>query len=186
MTEAQTPIIPENEPSGASSPWPMLVSMLLLIAGLLLSSAMLVYYAQDNNPDGAASFAAFLQQIDESKTLSPGEPAQVDGKTAAQAPAQPPAAVATAGAPKAGTASDESFFSRLLTRIDDGRVKWPKLKLTGFGTATDEEAGFAIINGKQVLVNTYIDEVKLVEIRDHGALVEYKGEQKFITVNQAR
>ena len=52
--------------------------------------------------------------------------------------------------------------------------------------ATDAEGGFAIINGKRVLVGTSIGDVKLVEILNHGALVEYKGEQKMLTVDQSR
>ena len=74
------------------------------------------------------------------------------------------------------------MLSRLFGGRDDGAVRWPKLKLTAYGRSKDSDSDFAIINGRNILVNSYIGEVKLVVIQKHGALVEYRGEQRLITV----
>jgi hypothetical protein len=77
--------------------------------------------------------------------------------------------------------SVKRFFPR-----DNAEVRWPKLKLTGFGRSADGEGGFGIINEKHVLKGQEISGVKLVEIRAHGVVLEYKGERKTLAVDPIR
>jgi hypothetical protein len=173
VTEPTTPLIPENDNDvpESSSPWVMLISMFLLISLFILSSALLLQYAADKRGDAEGNgidFAGFLKQ---------GK-AFTEGMRAKKEPGETPAEVQDSQGSESTT---WNFFS------GNGTVRWPKLKLTGFGTSTDdEEGGFAIINGTQVLLNTYIGDVKLVEIQAHGAVVEYKGEHKLLTVDHTR
>ena len=182
MTETSTPPpIPENDnmTPAPSSPWVMLISMLLLISGLMLSSAMLVHYAMDGK-EGATwdSFFDLAKQLvmEDAEEFSAGT--QAANK---QSGAENESSVSPGSNP-----SDLSFKKFFSGGGEDGTVRWPKLKVTGFGTSADAEGGFAIINGKHVLVNTFVGEVKLVEIRTHGAVVEFKGEQKILPVESVR
>jgi hypothetical protein len=60
---------------------------------------------------------------------------------------------------------------------------WPRLKLAGFGKSEDESGNFDIINGKKVHpVQNIAGRVKLIEIRDHDVLVEFKGESRILTI----
>lgn len=181
MTDINTPPpVPENDNTTpvSSSPWVMLITMLLLISGLILSSAILVHYAMDGKEgaDGKSIVDFSRLFLGEGKELSAeSQAAEKQAETATQPSDQ-----------AASNPSDSSFFRFFSGKKDDGTVHWPKLKVSGFGKSTDTEAGFAIINGKHVLVNSSIGEVKLVEIRAQGALVEYKGEQKVLTVESVR
>ena len=65
-------------------------------------------------------------------------------------------------------------------------MKWPKLKLEGFGKSADGEGGFAIINGKQILVGGSIGDVKVLQIKTHGVLVELENEQRVLSVELAK
>jgi len=73
----------------------------------------------------------------------------------------------------------KKFFDRQKEQREN-TVRWPKLKVTGFGTSTDIDGSFAIINGQRVLLNHYINGVQLVEIRAHDIVVEYKGERRIL------
>ena len=172
MSETSIPPISENDATTPerSSPWVMLITMLLLISGLILSSAMLLHYAIDmNTKDGGSraslfDFAGMFRQSREWSTKATSEDipdASVDEEQEAQ----------------------DSAVKRYFSGNSDGTVRWPKLKLTGFGKSSDAEGAFAIINGKHVLVNTSLGEVKLIEVRTHGAVVEYRGERKILTLD---
>ena len=170
MTElSNTPPAPENDPavSKASSPWIMLISMLLLIAVLILSSVMLVHYALGGTEGeaGKPSFS-FAGLIEKGKALS----VQPEPKAEQQEPESPPVAIDT----KPSEQGMKRFFS--------GDVRWPRLKLSGFGKGSGGKSDFAIINGEKVLVNTPINGVMLVEVLEQGVMVEYKGERKTLTV----
>jgi len=175
VTEISTPPpVHENDnmTPAPPSPWVMLISMLLLISGLILSSAMLVNYAMDGT-EGASgkSFFDFAKLMEEKSEFAPEAQAAANKSETTKASSEPAATEASGSAVK-------KFFSG----GGNGTVRWPKLKVTGFGKSADAESAFAIINGKHVLVNSYINEVRLVEIRTHGAVVEYKGEQKILPV----
>ena len=177
MSEISTPPqVPEND-NAPPSPWVMLITMLLLISGLILSSAMLVHYAMDGKEgETGKSFFDFARLQKEGKEFSSkAQAATKQGETGNES-----------ATPTASDSSDSSIMRFFSGGGDDGTVHWPKLKVTGFGKSTDTEAGFAIINGKHVLVNNFIGEVKLVEIRTHGAVVEYKGECKVLAIEAVR
>jgi hypothetical protein len=153
----------------------MLITMLLLISGLILSSATLVHFAMDGK-EGEAWEAIVNSAAGGGKEFS--EKMQAAGE-----PGEP---VEEPSAATASSSSDSSIMRFFSGGGGGGKssVRWPKLKVAGFGKSTDTEAGFAIINGKHVLVNNFIGEVQLVEIRAHGAVVEYKGEQKVLSVER--
>ncbi len=171
MTETSNPPpIPENDniPPESVSPWVMFISMLLLISVLILSSAMLVHYAMDGKEGPAKeSVFDFAKLIEAGKEFfTKGEKQNTEGKTAV--------------APTASTV--KTFFSGGENRA----VRWPKLKLTGFGIPSNSKIGFAIINGKHLIVGGTINGATLVEILDHGVLVEYKGETKTLIIEITR
>lgn len=171
MTETSLPPVPETEnmTPAPSSPWVMLVSMLLLISGLILSSAMLLHYALDGKEGTERnSLFDFVQlTVDGKKSSAKPQAAKTQGTSDNES-----------SNPEASSSSVKTFFSG----GGNGTVRWPKLKLSGFGTSSDTAGGFAIINGKHVLVNTSIGDVMLVEILAQGAVVEYKGERKILAV----
>jgi len=161
--------------SGPPAQGTMVVTLLLLIAGFLLSSAMLFHYGLKRVAgDGAAEFnlAAWATQF-ASPTDQPKKP---------QAPIKEPAPTQNTVAENAKE-SGGGGIGKLFGGQSD-RVKWPKLKLTGFGSSTDGQGGFAIINAKQYHPGQMIDEkVTVVEIRSQDVVVEYGGETRTLTVD---
>ncbi|WP_372808047.1 hypothetical protein [Pontiella sp.] len=161
-----------NEPSLSLEPMedekaaprgPMIVTMLLLIAGLLMAGAMFLNYGMKaaNAGDDAPGFNL----------------AALKAKTAAFARGSD---TADSAAPEDGSAAPGSrFFGN---RLEKGR--WPKLELTSFGSSSAGESDFAIINGKLVRPGQLIaDKVMLVGIEDHGAIVEYMGETRTLYID---
>ncbi len=149
------------------STWAMFLSILLLIAGFLLASALLIQQTLSaNNADGEPIFQ--LSQLIEK------------GKEMGSRPAAEPVASATT-TNEANTSALASI--KQMVNLPTGEtVRWPKLKLTGFGTSTDGAEGFAIINGDLIHPGETTRKVTLVEIRSHDVIVEYKGERKTLTV----
>lgn len=174
MTEiSNPPPVPENDniPPEPASPWVMLISMLLLISGLILSSAMLVHYAM-NGKDSAdkESFFDFAKLMEAGKEFS----------TKVQIREKPTTEENESVAPI------DSAVKKFLSGGENGSVRWPKLKLSGFGIPSNGKVGFAIINGKHVIVGSTVSGATLVEILDHGVRVEYKGETKTLIVEIIR
>ena len=167
------PPIPEEaiETEESSSSWTMFVTMILLIAGLALSSTMMLHYSSkkrgttDETPEHTFNVAKLLEKAKTyTKDLQKPKEAQ---------PAEPQQAVQT----------EERGIGKLFGARTD-HVRWPKLKLTGFGSSTEGDGGFAIINGDQVHLGQLIDgKVKLTQIRSLDVVVEYMGESKTLTVD---
>ncbi len=165
----------ENEPSKSPSHGVMLISILLLISALLLSSVMLVHYASiGTKRSETIPMFTFSKFFEKGKSVS----------TPLATNRVQKAVVKTADTPE--LKPKESPFSKLFGDKDSKLIRWPKLKLTGFGKSTDGEGGFAIINGKQILLNNQIEKATVVEIHTHGVLMEYKGEQKLLSVELIR
>lgn len=163
FTQKSEPQSPEQH-----SPWIMLTTLLLLIGGLLFSSAILVHYGMQRRggtSDAASGFAGLLAEGREFAARTLPQPQEK-----------------TAGEPTATAAPESLGIKKFFSGSDEENVKWPKLKLTGFGKGVHLEDGFAIINGKKVMVGGQIGDVRLVNIRTHGVLVELQGEQKTLTV----
>ena len=174
MTEmSNLPPIPEidNIPTESASPWVMLISMLLLISVLILSSAMLVHYAMDGK-EGPAKKSVF----DFAKLMEAGK--EFSTKTQSIEKQN--------GEGNASVAPTDSAIKTFFSGRENRAVRWPKLKLTGFGIPSNSKIGFAIINGKHLIVGGTVNGVTLVEILDHGVRVEYKGETKTLIVEITR
>ena len=180
MTETSTPPpAPENDnitPASSSSPWVMIISMLLLISGLILSSAMLMHYAMGGKEGTAKGFT-----FDFTKLMEKGKDFSAKAQTTKkQATTENEPPVATDSKPV------DSIFKKFFSRGGDRAIRWPKLKLTGFGTPSGSDAGFAIINGKQIVVGGTVNGAALVRILEYGVLLEYKGERKVVIVEVTR
>ena len=145
---------------------PMVFTMILMIAGFLFAGTLLVQQTlQSKSADGMPIF----------------DPARIAdaGQSMANPPPIDPEAVEEQ--PAASTSPLDGLRQMVNLPTSDG-VRWPRLKVTGFGTSTDESEGFAIINGDLVHPGEYAGKVKLVEIRTHDVVVEYQGERKTLTV----
>ena len=179
MTELNNdPSPPANgkEQLEKTSPWIMLTSMSLLIFGLLLASVMLINRAQDKRGNTSTALFDLSGFINKGKTLSGQVKAKVAEKNEEQA---------TADEPKVKTES-KTGLTRFFSGMRNGAVRWPKLKLTGFGKSSDGESGFAIINEKHIIVGQKISKVTLVEIGAHSVVVEYKDDRKILTVDSSK
>ena len=171
MTElSNDPSIQEDDAGAERTPSTgvMLVSILLLIAGFLLASAMLIHYGPGGKTGNGCPMPGFAQTLEKAKGRV--APAETDAGT--PTPDNPPTAVSK---PKDG--ETKGFFRRSRS------VRWPRLKLTGFGIPADGEIGFAIINGKHVVEGGEANGATVVEILEHGVRVEYKGETKTLAID---
>lgn len=168
------PAIRENDSDAetTASTGVIFTTILLLIGGLLLTSAMLFYYGLKGAGENAESISG-LTQIWE---LATSKPTQAQTK-----PEIDTLPVATT-TPDAEAKPAGISFKNIFSKEGTGSVRWPRLKLAGFGLPSDGEVGFAIINGKQIIEGNTIGDVTLVEILDHGVIVEYKGETKTLIV----
>ncbi len=156
------------ESDKTSSPWVMLTTMVLLICALTLTGLMMLNYAFARRPamDGTAD-------AEES-----GRPRL---SLLPSFPKRPAAAEAEMKEEKA-----KGSFSGLFG-TPEGSVRWPNLKLIGFGTSTDGKESFAIINNRQYHAGQMISgKVMLLEIRAHDVVVEYQGETRNLTVDTQR
>lgn len=143
----------------SASPGVMLTTILLLIGGLLLSSTLLLYNALERKTGEAPKLKTLIEQ----------PKSQVAGPQETEAPVEIEA-----------EATKVDIKKILSVGSAEKEVKWPRLKLTGFGSSA--EGGFAIINGGQVFLHENIGAVKLVEVRAHSVIVECMGERKTLTV----
>lgn len=152
-----------------ASPKVMLVTMILLIAALMLTGTMMLYYASTR--DGQLVDAA-EKQNDSSFSMS----------TLLEKVRKPDDAAAANPTDITEPENGSSGFSLFGNRSD--KVRWPKLKLTGFGTATDGSESFAIINNHHYHQGQLINgKITLQEVRDYDVVVVYMGETNTLTVN---
>lgn len=138
----------------------MLVTMVLLISGLLLTSAMLLHYGLKKTGGPEASGQGLAQLLSQLKTREAKDPA----------------------AAEAAEKSTGFSLKNLFSRSGDKQTRWPRLKLSGFGLPSEGERGFAIINGKHVIEGSTISGARLTEIQEHGVVLEYKGETRTLIV----
>ncbi|MDF7801279.1 general secretion pathway protein GspB [Pontiellaceae bacterium B1224] len=148
----------------------MLFTILLLIAGLVMSGTMLLYYANTQRTDPAQT------------TADAGTSAQRDlsvrsffNKLSSK--------TQDADSGTSNTNGNSGVLDQLFGGLNSSAVNWPKLKLTGFGSAVDGVGGFAIINEHQYRQGDLINgKVKLLEIRKHNVLMEYMGETNTLSM----
>jgi hypothetical protein len=153
-----------EEPDLPLSPLNVFFSIGLLILGLTLTSVMFFYYGLKNVD------LSWQTAIDE--LAQPNDPTWVPPPITAETFETQPEIEETAPSP----------FKNLFQKRDE--VKWPRLTVTGFGRVNDGTGGFAIINGEQVMLNNFIGDVKLVEVREHDIVVEYQGARKNLVSTQ--
>lgn len=149
----------------APSPWTMLITMLLLIAGLLLASVMMMNHLTKTQAETGEQGLGFSELVEKAKAMTVRVPPPQTEETE---PAESPKA---------------SPLDNLKQIVSSDKVRWPRLKLTGFGTSADGLESFAIINGDQVHPGQMVGKVKVVEVRTHAVVVEYMGEQKLLTTD---
>ncbi len=160
----------------------MLITMLLLISVLILTSAMLMHYALEGKggAEGTDKFS-FAKLLEKGKSIS----TQLATNQQQEVRQDEPVTAAATPTPTE-TKSTRFGFNRFFGGGGPKSVRWPKLKLTGFGQSADGEGGFAILGGKHVMEGSEIGGVRVVEIRTHGVVVEYKGEQKTLSLELSR
>lgn len=170
---SNTPEIQEDpfDEQEASSPWTMLFTLLLLIAGLLLASVLMVNHVNKTKAENGETGINFSDLV-----------AKVKGVTAKVPPPQAEEQAAASPAEQSPTAL-QNLKKIVSSAASSDKVRWPRLKLTGFGTSTDGLESFAIINGEQVHPGQIIDKVEVVDVRAHDVIVEYMGERKTLTVD---
>ena len=169
MSDLSTPPEIQDEiydGQGAPSPGTMLVTMLLLIAGLLLTSVLMMNYLNKTKAESGEEGFGFSELLAKAKALTVQVP---PAQTMETEPAQ--------------SSPLENLKQMVSNTSSSDKVRWPRLKLTGFGTSTDGLESFAIINGEQVHPGQTVGKVNVVEVRAHDVVVEYKGEQKLLTTD---
>jgi hypothetical protein len=151
------------------SPGIMFITLLLLISGLLLSGFMMIYYSK-----------AYKEQAPKTAT-NPNR----DRQTSAQLgsiPEQTESAPLNSENPEIQPEAKNGIMNQLFGAKSDS-VRWPKMKLTGFGIPVDGSGGFAIINNQQYHVGQLIGgKAKLIEVRKHDVVIEMAGETNILTV----
>lgn len=154
---------------GTPSPWTMLFTMLLLIAGLLLASALMMNHMYKTNAESGEKGLDFSELVAKAKAMTDRAP--------------PPESVEPVAAPAPQTSPLESLKKIVSSAGSSDGVRWPRLKLAGFGTSADGLESFAIINGEQVHPGQTVNKVKVVEVRAHDVVVEYMGELKTLAMD---
>jgi hypothetical protein len=152
------------------APWTMLVTMCLLIAGFLFAGMLLVQQILAARSVEGTPIFSLPALVEKGRSLT----------------TRPPV---TEVSPEkdSGDAASSSPFEGLkqivASRSSSDEIKWPRLKVTGFGKSADGSEKFAIINGDLVHPGEYADKVKLVEVRAHDVVVEYRGERRNLTMD---
>jgi hypothetical protein len=172
----------DNDTEPTSSAGVMFTSLLLLIGGLLLTSAMLIHYGFKGTGENGESISGLTRVLEMAKS-KPVENRAVE-ETHVSAPSPPPE-VAPAATLDAAAKPSGFNFKDLFSKKRNGSVRWPRLKLSGFGLPAEGEVGFAIINGKHVVEGSTVNGATVQEILAHGVRLEYKGETKTLIVEVA-
>ena len=128
---------------------------LLLITGLLLSSAMFIHYGLKNAPNS-------LQSLKKTKTNMASTKANITTKTQINL---------------------SHYFATLKTKNKKPtkkrfhhKVKWPELTVSGTMTPIKGTKVAAIINGQYISKGDEIEGAILLSIFEKGVVLEYEGE----------
>ncbi len=156
------------EDQAEHSPWTMLVTMSLMIIGFLFAGVLLAQQSLRAKTAAGEPIFALSVLIEKGKTLT----------------ARPPAAeTSTEEAAPARSSPFDGFKEMVMSQSSSDTIKWPRLKVTGFGKSADDMEKFAIINGNLIHPGEFAGKVKLVEVRAHDVVVEYKGERRTLTID---
>jgi hypothetical protein len=145
----------------------MLFTMLILTVGFSFSSMLLMNQSlQVQSAEGTPIFA-LADMIEKGKSLA----------------ARPILAETDMDSGSAVLSSPIADIKQIvMSQTSSDKIKWPRLRMTGFGISSDGTESFAIINGDLVHPGEFAGKVQLVEVRAHDVVVEYKGERKLLTV----
>ena len=145
----------------------MLFTMLILTAGLSFSSILMMNQSLKVQSAEGTPIFVLADVIEESKSLA-NRPIlkEMEGGSGSTALSSPIA----------------DIKQIVISQTSSDKVKWPKLRMTGFGISSDGSESFAIINGDLVHPGELAGKVQLLEVRAHDVVVEYKGERKLLTV----
>lgn len=168
---SNTPELQEEMYDGQEvpAPWSMLFTMLLLIAGLLLASMLMINHISKMKTESGEQALGFSDLIAKAKAVKIQIPSQQT--------VEPAQAHSSQNSPLV------DLKKKISSTGSSDKVRWPKLKLTGFGTSTDGLESFAIINGEHLHPGQLVGKVTVLKVRTHDVVVEYKGEQKTLTVD---
>jgi hypothetical protein len=170
---SNTPALTKEGPEGtanqkACAPWSMLITLVLLILGFLLTSALLIAQTLDvHSPAGRPIFepAALLAK----------------GKALATRPTLRPTTTESEPTTRTSFSKLDDLKKRVLSQTPATKVRWPRLTITGSGNTADGTKGYAIINGQLIHIGERIDQVMLIEVHENDVVVEYNGERKILT-----
>jgi len=169
----------DNDVDAKASPGVMFTTILLLIGGLLLTSAMLIHYGlkgTDENGESISGLTRFVKMTQGGSAKNTANP-ETQIPTSPSFSTEPPT-----NTPPIPVKSSGFSFKSLFSKESSDSVRWPRLELNGFGLPSRGEVGFAILNGQHVVEGSTIKGVVLKEILAHGVVVEYKGETKTLIV----
>ena len=174
--DTSRPELPAEDTKSSASHKMMLITMALLVASLTLTGTMMLHYAKTHN---RALTEAATSDTEGGGALTRQTASLFMTKLAsAEKKDAQPSTVPDIKPEDKSSMLEQLFHNR------DSTTKWPKLKLSGFGSASDGSGGFAIINNHQYHVGQTVNgKVKLIDVRKHEVLVEFNGESKILTVN---
>ena len=156
----------EGNSADETSPLVMLMTLLLLIAGLLFASILMIQHTMvAQTTDGERLFSLDSLRSAGSSWVS-----------------RPIAAASQANDTESTSPTTLDELKQLVSERSSDTLKWPRLKLTGFGSSKEGSDNFAKINGNLVHPGEYVGKVRLVEVRSSDVVVEYMGEYKYLTV----
>jgi hypothetical protein len=145
----------------------MLFTMLMLTVGFSFSSILMMNQSLNVRSTEGTPVFVLSDIVEKSKSLAD----------------KPILKKADAGAASAALSSPIADIKQMvMSKTSSNKLKWPKLRMTGFGISSDRTESFAIINGDLVHPGEFADKVQLVEVRTHDVVVEYNGERKLLTV----
>jgi hypothetical protein len=166
---------PLNTGHQRPAPAVMFITLLLLISGLLLTGFMMIFYSKTHESQSSKSVA----NASPSENINPGTSAKISMDYIAE---QTTPTSINSESSDIQSEEKNGMISQLFGTKNES-VRWPKMKLTGFGTSADGSGGFAIINNHKYHAGQLIGgKVTLIEVRKHDVLIEMSGETNTLTV----
>ncbi|MDF7809115.1 hypothetical protein P4E94_16840 [Pontiellaceae bacterium B12219] len=163
--------------SGHQSPPPavMMITLLLLISTLLLTGFMMMYYSRTYKEQAPNSVA--------NETSSSDLPPNPLTKLLPKKDNEQTSGTSISSEHSDSQSEEKNGMINQLFGTKTDSVRWPKMKLTGFGTSADGTGGFAIINNHKYNTGQLIGgKVRLIEVRKYDVLLEMSGETNTLTV----
>lgn len=168
MSDTNIPPSPADDPvaeeTANESPWIMLVTMLLMIAGLLFSSMLLFAQTSEARTADGQPWFQFADLMEKGSSIF---------------------SMAGSEERSTNTSSIGQTVANMIPQKIRDRITWPRLEISGTGKGVDD-VNYAVINGSMVPQGETIpgEEAKLVEIHSGYVVVELNGQRKDFPVTQ--